>query len=111
MLDANGQPHQARRHAGRGLLLGAVAALLVVGCCALLPLLVVGGTITGIGTLLRNPWVITGGAALLILAVVASIVMTARARRHRRENDPDCCPPLRPTITKTDPRRRETGTK
>lgn len=104
-------PNQDDQRGGRGLLLEAVAALLVVGCCALLPLLVVGGTITGIGTLLRNPWVITGGAALLILAVVASIVMTARARRHRRENDPDCCPPLRPTITKTDPRRRETGTK
>lgn len=32
-----------------GLLLGIGAALLVVACCALLPLLVVGGAITGIG--------------------------------------------------------------
>ena len=47
-------PNQDDQRGGRGLLLGAVAALLVVGCCALLPLLVVGGTITGIGTLLRN---------------------------------------------------------
>lgn len=45
-----------------GVLLGAGAAILMVACCALLPLLVVGGTLTGVGVFLRNPWVIGVGA-------------------------------------------------
>lgn len=76
------------------MLLWAGAALLVVACCALAPLFVVGGAITGIGALLRTPWAITAGVTLLILAVVASIVaLVASTRRHRGKNDHGCCPP------------------
>ena len=92
-------PNQDDQRGGRGLLLGAVAALLVVGCCALLPLLVVGGTITGIGTLLRNPWVI--GVGIALLAIVLLVVVRRRTRRGRVE--PDCCPPTE-SAHRTDPK-------
>lgn len=59
------------RPGGSGLLLGAGAALLMVACCALLPILIAGGAIAGIGAFLRNPWVIGAGIALAILALIA----------------------------------------
>jgi hypothetical protein len=40
-------------------------ALLAVLCCAA-PALLAGGALSGIGTALRNPWLITIGAALLV---------------------------------------------
>ena len=39
--------------------------LLPILCCAL-PLLIVAGVLGGIGTVLGNPWVISGAVALLI---------------------------------------------
>lgn len=77
---------------GSGLLLGAGAALLMVACCALLPLLVAGGAIAGIGGVLRNPWVIGAGVTLLALAVLAT-----RRRHLVHDDDPSCCPPALPS--------------
>lgn len=90
---------------GVGLLLTAAGApVLMVACCALLPLLVTGGAIAGIGAFLRNPWVIGAGIGVVVLAVVGS------ARRHRRTDSPDCCPPTPPTRTDqtTDTRDEQT---
>lgn len=72
------------------MLLGAGAALLMVARCALLPLLVAGGAIAGIGGFLRNPWVIGAGIALLLFAAVA------RTRR-RQHSDTGSGPSLRAT--------------
>lgn len=58
----------------------------MVACCALLPLLLAGGAIAGIGGFLRTPWVIGLAIAVLVLAVVGL------ARRRRRDS-PDCYPP------------------
>ena len=71
-----------------GVLLGAEAALLVVACCALLPLLVAGGAVAGIGGFLGSPSVIAAGVALLLLAGFVGV------RRHR--GGPGCCPPVPP---------------
>ena len=48
----------------------------MVACCALLPILIAGGAIAGIGAFLRNPWVIGAGIALAILAL--SVVPAVR---------------------------------
>lgn len=56
---------------GIAALLGVGAALVVVACCALLPLLLAGGAIAGIGGVLRSPWAIGIGIALVVLTLVA----------------------------------------
>lgn len=103
-------PHRDNEPTGRGLLLGAGAVLLMVACCALGPLILAGGTITGIGGLLRNPWVITAGVVLLSLAAAASIYAGVRnIKRRRGKHDLDCCAPARDeesieTTGRTEPR-------
>ena len=87
-LTSNGQ-------LGSGLLMSAGAALLVVACCALLPLIFVGGTVAGLGAFLRNPLVIGAGIGLVVLALVAS----ARRRRRPEGSGGDCCPPTLPMRT------------
>jgi membrane protein implicated in regulation of membrane protease activity len=69
--------------AGGGLFFALGATLLVIACCALGPLLAVGGVIAGIGALLRNPWAIAAGTALLILAGLTSFTARLRRKRHR----------------------------
>lgn len=65
-----------------------VAAVL---CCAG-PALLAGGALSGIGGVVRNPWLIGGGAALVVLAVAYTIV---RHRQRRAGNRTDvCCPPF-----------------
>jgi hypothetical protein len=89
-------PRRDNRSGGSGVLLGAGSVLLLVACCALGPLVLAGGTIAGLGGILRNPWVITAGVVLLSLAAAASIVTALRnIKRHRGKNDPDCCAPTR----------------
>ena len=73
-----------------GLLLGAGAALVMVACCAVVPLLVAGGALAGFGGFLRSPWVIGAGVGLLVLALIAS------TKRHRGHDGPSCCPPTTP---------------
>ncbi|AMY26271.1 hypothetical protein H7J07_00310 [Mycobacterium koreense] len=85
------------RPGGSGLLLGAGAALLMVACCALLPILIAGGAIAGIGAFLRNPWVIGAGIALAILALIAI------SRRGGGTAGHGCCPPM-PTNENVDPK-------
>ena len=80
-----------------GLLLGAGAALLMVACCALLPILIAGGAIAGLGAFLRNPWVIGAGIALAILALIAI------SRRGGGTAGHGCCPPM-PTNENVDPK-------
>lgn len=78
------------RPGGSGLLLGAGAALLMVFCCAVFPLLAAGGALAGVGAFLGNPWVIGAGITLAVLALLAL------SRRHRgsdNTNGHDCCPP------------------
>lgn len=79
-------PHD--KPGGRGLLMGAGAALLMVACCSLFPLLVAGGAVAAIGGFHQNPWVIGVGAAVLILAVLARPL-------RRRSHDSPRCPPTR----------------
>lgn len=74
------------------MLLGVGAAILMIACCALLPLLIAGGAIAGLGGFIRNPWVVGVGIAVLVLVVITS------AKRHRRSDDHDCCPPAPPTL-------------
>ena len=86
------QKHEPR---GGGVLLGAGAAVLMVACCAVLPLLIAGGLFAGIGGFLSNAWVIGAGAAVLGLAVLAS------RRQHRGHDGPRCCLPA-PTSSTDD---------
>ncbi len=61
-----------------------VAAVL---CCAG-PALLAGGALSGIGGVVRSPWLISGGAALVVLAVAYTIV---RHRQRRAGNRTDGC--------------------
>ncbi|GAA4127561.1 MULTISPECIES: hypothetical protein [Actinomycetes] len=86
-------PHHDDQPGRAGLLLGAGAAFLMVACCALLPLLVAGGALAGVGAFLRNPWVIGAGVALLAFGGVA-----ATRRPNGGDNaGHDCCTPMRTT--------------
>lgn len=66
-----------------GLFIALGAAMLVIACCALGPLLAAGGVITGIGALLHSPWAIAAGTAVLILAGLTSFIARLRRKRHR----------------------------
>ncbi|PZS27157.1 MAG: hypothetical protein DLM58_19285 [Pseudonocardiales bacterium] len=65
-----------------------VAAVL---CCAG-PALFAGGALSGIGGLVRSPWMISGGATLVVLAVAYPIVRHRQRRAGNRTDD--CCAPL-----------------
>lgn len=56
--------------------------LLPILCCAL-PLLILAGALSGIGTVLGNPWVISGAVVL----VVGLLVWAVRRRRTRRSRE------------------------
>lgn len=73
-------------------------ALIAVLCCAG-PALLAGGALSGIGGVLRNPWLITIGAALVLGALSYGTARLVRARRSA--GAADCCPP--PTRTKPSP--------
>jgi len=65
----------------------AAAALL---CCAG-PALLAGGALSGLGGLLRNPWLIGGGAAVIVAAVGYAIARHTHGRGGAQAED--CCPP------------------
>ncbi|MGW5721476.1 hypothetical protein ACWEVP_35240 [Amycolatopsis sp. NPDC003865] len=73
----------------------ATGALLVLpALCYGLPLLIAGGALAGLGSVLGNPWVISAAIALLVAAMVW------RIRRHvrgARSSDSACCAPEPPT--------------
>lgn len=68
---------------GGSLRWGAGAAVLMVICCAG-PVLIAAGALTGIGGLLRNPWVIGAGLVLVLGAVLIAI------QRHRKRDRNNC---------------------
>lgn len=72
--------------------LGAVAVAVL--CCAG-PALLAGGALAGLGGLLRNPWLIGGGALVILAGAAARLI-----GRHRTAAGPrssECCtPPTRP---------------
>ncbi len=61
----------------------------MVMCCAG-PLLLAGGTLSGLGGTLCNPWLITVGALVVLISVIH--VLRCRARRHHHAGPDDCCP-------------------
>lgn len=71
-----------------GILATLGAVVVAVLCCAG-PALLAGGALSGIGGVLRNPWLIGVGA--LILA--AAVIYTLRQRAARRRDSDACCPP------------------
>jgi mercuric ion transport protein len=69
------------------------AAALMVLCCAG-PVLIASGAVAGIGTALRNPWLIGISTPVVLAAMVYTVAKVAR--RHRPDQNDTCCPP-RPT--------------
>lgn len=69
---------------------GIGAAVLMIACCAALPLLV-AGALAGIGVWLASPWVIAAAALLLVAAVTAVV-------RRRRSGRDVGCPPTSSTM-------------
>lgn len=80
-------PHDDRSE-GRGLLLGAGAAILMVTCCAVLPLLAAGGALAAIGGAVRSPWTMAAGAVLVVLGMLVFMRL-----RHAKLRNSSCCPP------------------
>jgi hypothetical protein len=78
-------------HEGKRTVLAAGAFLLLPALCCGLPLLIAGGVLAGIGSVLGNPWVLGAVVALLVAVVVW------RIRRHTGTSTPSggdgCCPP------------------
>ncbi|MEU0469990.1 hypothetical protein ABZ215_38845 [Amycolatopsis sp. NPDC006131] len=70
------------------------AFLLLPALCCGLPLLIAGGALAGLGSVLGNPWVIGAAIALLVAVVVCRI---RRRARGARSSDPACCAPEPPT--------------
>jgi hypothetical protein len=78
-------------HEGKRTILAAGAFLLLPALCCGLPLLIAGGALAGIGSVLGTPWVIGAAVALLVSLVVW------RVRRYTGTSTPfggdACCPP------------------
>lgn len=68
--------------------------LLPVLCCGL-PLLIAGGALAGLGTVLGNPWMIGAAIALLVGIVVWRI--RRRAGAATRSEGDECCAPQPPS--------------
>jgi hypothetical protein len=66
----------------RGVLSTLGLILLPILCCAL-PLLIVAGALGGIGTVLGNPWVISGAGALLVGLLVWALHRRRTGRKRR----------------------------
>lgn len=87
-----------RNHDGKRTALATGALLLLPALCCGMPLLIAGGALAGLGSVLSNPWVIGAAVALLIAGVVWR---TRHRARSARSSDTACCAPEPPT------RRRE----
>ena len=79
--------HERKRTA-----LAAGAFLLLPALCCGLPLLIAGGALAGLGSVLGNPWVIGAAVALL----VGVVVWRVRRRTGTRAGDEGCCTPEPP---------------
>lgn len=77
---------------GRGMLSTLGLILIPLVCCGL-PLLIVTGALGAIGSVLANPWVIAGVAA--IGAGLLAWVLRFR-RAASTDRDADCCAPVPP---------------
>ncbi|NUP25308.1 MAG: hypothetical protein HOQ44_01200 [Nocardia sp.] len=69
------------------------ALLLVPALCCGLPLLIAGGLLAGLGSVLGNPWVIGAAVALVVAVVVWRVRRHARATRSAASA---CCAPEPP---------------
>jgi hypothetical protein len=79
---------------GKRTALATGALLLLPALCCGLPLLIGGGALAGLGSVLGNPWVIGTAIALLIAVVVWR---TRRHARGARSSDSACCASEPPT--------------
>lgn len=70
-------------------MLAAVGVVLVAVLCCAGPVLLAGGTLSGIGAALRSPWLIGAGALLL----VAGVIFAAVRRKQGRFDGDSCCQP------------------
>lgn len=80
----------------------------MVLCCAG-PLLLGGGTISGLGAALHNPWLVIVGAVVILVSVIH--VLRCRIRRRHGAGPDDCCPSasLSPRPGQVDKRAGRTG--
>ncbi|HEX5403773.1 MAG TPA: hypothetical protein VFX16_15910 [Pseudonocardiaceae bacterium] len=94
-------PTRPHRDDGRTVLAIGALLLLPALCCGL-PLLIAGGALAGIGSMLGSPWVI--GFGVTLVAGVAGWLI----RRHAstRTADRECCSPTRPARESTPRDRR-----
>lgn len=83
-----------RNHDDKRTALATGALLLLPALCCGLPLLIAGGALAELGSVLGNPWVIGAAVALLVAAVAWRI---RRRARGTRSSDSACCAPQPPT--------------
>lgn len=81
-------PASRERSEPRGAVALAVAALLMVVCCAG-PLLLAAGALGAVGGELANPWLITLGAVVILAGT--AYALRCRMRRRRGAGPQDCC--------------------
>lgn len=82
---------------------GAGFAILMVLCCAVVPLLAAGGPLGVLGAIAGNPLIITA-AVLIIGAALATVILRRRIRAGSTE---DCCPPPHGQQPHTEPKDRK----
>lgn len=70
--------------------IGVLAAAVL--CCAG-PALLAGGALSGIGGVLRSPWLIGIGALLIVGSLGYTLLRRVGRRGEPRDADESCCPP------------------
>ncbi len=94
--------NKKKQPAGTGPMLAVLGGgLLLALCCAVLPIVIAGGTLGVLGSALGNPWLIGAGMTLMLAAGIFAIRRAARRRTIAKK--PDCCVDPGSATTEEDP--------
>ncbi len=94
--------NEKKQLSGAGPMLAVLGGgLLLALCCAVLPIVIAGGTLGVLGGVLGNPWLIGAGITLMLATGVFAI--RRAARRRTGAGKPDCCVDPGSATTEEDP--------